>query len=177
MAAFDQGNRPMMRSEELGLLRDLLTGQRMLSLGVLIDSKPYVGLLPFVTRPDFGALVIHASNLARHTRGLVSGAAFGALIHATDRPDADPLQLPRLSLEGSVQRISRDEVEWVASRDVYLEKYPSSRSIFQLGDFHLYELAIESGRLIAGFGSIHTLNRRTLAEAAAGGTGDTETPT
>ena len=162
----------MMRSEELELLRSLLTRQRMLSLGVLIDGKPYVGLLPFVTRPGFQALVIHASSLARHTRGLVGGAPFGALIHAGDRPDADPLQLPRLSLEGSVRRIPRDVGEWEASRDVYLEKYPSSRSIFQLGDFHLYELAIESGRLIAGFGSIHTLNRRTLAEAAAGGGGE-----
>ncbi len=62
-------------------------------------------------------------------------------------------------------------MEWAASRDLYLEKYPSSRSIFQLGDFHLYELVIESGRLIAGFGSIHTLNRGTLAEAAAATTG------
>ena len=159
----------MMRTEELRLLHDLLTRQRMLSLGVLIEDRPYVGLLPFVARPGFQGLVIHASNLARHTRGLSSGAPFGALIHATDRPDADPLQLPRLSLDGSVRRISRDEAEWAASRDVYLEKYPSSRSIFQLGDFHLYELAVESGRLIAGFGSIHTLNRRTLAEAARSG--------
>ena len=164
-----------MRSEELRLLHDLLTRQRMLSLGVLIDGSPYVGLLPFVARPGFQALVIHASNLARHTRGLAPGAPFGALIHATDRPDADPLQLPRLSLQGSVRRIPRDEAEWDASRDVYLEKYPSSRSIFQLGDFHLYELGIESGRLIAGFGSIHTLNRRTLAEAARDG-GEAETP-
>jgi hypothetical protein len=166
----------MMRSEELDLLRDLLTRQRMLSLGVLIDGKPWVGLLPFVTQPGFRALVIHASNLARHTRGLEPGAPFGALIHATDRPDADPLQLPRLSLQGTVRRIPRDQVEWDASRDVYLEKYPSSRSIFQLGDFHLYELDIDSGRLIAGFGSIHTLNRRTLAEAAAATGGEPDEP-
>lgn len=159
----------MMRSQELRLLHDLLTRQRMLSLGVLIDESPYVGLLPFVARPDFQALVVHASNLARHTRGLTPGAPFGALIHATDRPDADPLQLPRLSLQGSVQRVPRDEAEWDVSRGLYLEKYPASRSIFQLGDFHLYELAIDSGRLIAGFGSIHTLNRGTLAEAAERG--------
>ena len=159
----------MMRSEELELLQDLLTRQRMLSLGVLIDGSPYVGLLPFVTRPGFQALVVHASNLARHTRGLAPGAPFAALIHANDRREADPLQMPRLSLQGAVRRIPRDVGEWEAARDVYLDKYPSSRSIFQLGDFNLYELEIESGRLIAGFGSIHTLNRRTLAEAAAGG--------
>ena len=156
----------MIRSEELELLHDLLTGQRMLSLGVLVDDKPYVGLLPFVTRPDFGALMIHASSLALHSKGLADGAPFGVLVHATDRPGADPLQLPRLSLQGKVRRIPREDAEWAAVRDVYIDKYPSSRSIFQLGDFHLYELVIESGRLIAGFGSIHTLNRKTLAEAA-----------
>jgi putative heme iron utilization protein len=157
----------MMRSEELELLHSLLTGQRMLSLGVLLDGKPYVGLLPFVTRPDFSALVIHASSLALHSKGLLPEAPFGVLVHATDRPDADPLQLPRLSLQGTVRRIPRDEMEWDAARDLYLAKYPSSRSIFQLGDFHLYDLVVASGRLIAGFGSIHTLNRRTLVEAAA----------
>ena len=166
----------MMRSEELDLLHDLLTGQSMLSLGVLVDGKPYVGLLPFVTRPDFGALVIHASSLARHTRGLTPEAPFGALIHAADRPGVDPLQLPRLSLQGAVRRIPREEAEWAAARDVYIDKYPSSRSIFQLGDFHLYELLIESGRLIAGFGSIHTLNRRTLAEAARATTAPADEP-
>ncbi len=161
----------MIRSEELELLRGLITGQRMLSLGVLVDGRPYVGLLPFVTRPDFGALVIHASSLALHSKGLTPDAPFGVLIHATDRPDADPLQLPRLSLQGVVRRIPRDQADWAAARDVYIDKYPSSRSIFQLGDFHLYELVVESGRLIAGFGSIHTLNRGTLAEAARAGGG------
>ena len=156
----------MIRSEELELLHGLLTGQRMLSLGVLVDGRPYVGLLPFVTRPEFRSLVIHASSLALHSKGLTGGAPFGVLLHATDRPGADPLQLPRLSLQGEVRRIPREATDWAAARDVYIDKYPSSRSIFQLGDFHLYDLVIDSGRLIAGFGSIHTLNRRTLAEAA-----------
>lgn len=156
----------MLRSEELDLLHRLLARQRVLSLSVIVDDKPYVGLLPFVPRPDFGALVIHASSLARHSKGLTPDSPFAALIHATDRPGADPLQLPRLSLQGVVRRIPRDEADWAAARDVYIDKYPSSRSIFQLGDFHLYELVIESGRLIAGFASIHALDRKTLAEAA-----------
>lgn len=155
-----------MQAEELDLLRRLLEEQRMLSLGVLIDGKPYVGLLPFVTRPDFGALVIHASSLARHSRGLVTGAPFGALIHATDRPDRDPLQLPRLSLEGLVRRVPREEAEWADSRDLYIQKYPTSRSVFQLGDFHLYELEIQTGRLIAGFGRITTVGLSALGKLA-----------
>jgi putative heme iron utilization protein len=166
----------MLRSEELDLLHQLLAGQRVLSLSVIVDDKPYVGLLPFVPRPDFGALVIHASSLARHTRGLRAGASFGALIHADDSPDRDPLQLPRLSLQGTVRPIPRGEAEWNESRDIYLERYPASRSVFQLGDFHLFELQIQTARLIAGFGSIHTLDRRTLAEAASATSADPAAP-
>jgi len=166
----------MLRSEELDLLHQLLARQRVLSMSVIVDDKPYVGLLPFIPRADFGALVIHASSLARHTRGLRPGAPFGALIHADDSPDRDPLQLPRLSLQGTVRPIPRGEAEWNESRDIYLERYPASRSVFQLGDFHLYELQIESARLIAGFGSIHTLNRSTLAEAASAAATDPPAP-
>ncbi len=166
----------MLRHEELDLVHRLVTGQRVLSLSVLVESKPYVGLLPFVPAGDFGAVVVHASSLARHSRGLTPGAPFAALIHADDRPGADPLQLPRLSLQGTVQRLEPSTPDWDAWRDLYIEKYPTSRSVFQLGDFHLYRLTIESCRLIAGFGSIHTLTRQTLAEAAAADRSAAEPP-
>ena len=38
----------MLRSEELDLLHQLLARQRVLSMSVIVDDKPYVGLLPFV---------------------------------------------------------------------------------------------------------------------------------
>lgn len=63
------------------LLVELLTGQRVLALGVLVEGAPYVGLLPFVLKPDFGGALVHASKLARHSVGLVPGAPFAALIH------------------------------------------------------------------------------------------------
>ncbi len=65
-----------MNQEDTTLLRDLLLGQRVLSLGVLVDGAPYVGLLPFALAKDRRALLVHASSLARHTRGLVEGAPF-----------------------------------------------------------------------------------------------------
>lgn len=65
-----------------------------------------------------------------------------------------------------MRHLPRDEGEWNESRDLYLEKYPSSRSVFQLGDFHLYELEIETGRLIAAFGRISTVVAATLGELA-----------
>ena len=37
-----------MEAEESSLVKNLLTEARVLSLGVLVDGRPHVGLLPFV---------------------------------------------------------------------------------------------------------------------------------
>lgn len=152
-----------MDREDRALLKDLLTGQRVLSLAVQVDGRPCAGLLPYVVLPDFSAVLIHASDLARHSRGLTAGAAFGAVIHLPDRVDADPLQLPRLTVEGTVSILRRGSREYESGRELYLGRFPGSAQTFALGDFHLYELSLESGRWIGGFGRAHTVTARILA--------------
>ena len=49
-----------MEEEELSLVRKLLTESRVLSLGVLVDGKPHVGLLPFVAATDYRSALVHA---------------------------------------------------------------------------------------------------------------------
>ena len=135
-------------------LRELLTrllDQRVLSLGVLIDGAPYVGLLPFARTADGGGLLVHASNLARHSRGLGDGADYSALLFLPEAAERDPLQVPRLTLTGRVARLERDSEECERGRAIYLARFPESARTFQLGDFNLYELRIDKGRLVAGF--------------------------
>jgi heme oxygenase (biliverdin-IX-beta and delta-forming) len=155
-----------MDERDRDLLRDLLTHGRVLSLAVIVEGRPYAGLLPFVVRPDFSALLIHASDLARHSKGLDDGAAFGAVIHSPDRPDADPLQLPRVTLEGSVSVLERGTPRYQAGRELYVGRFPGSAQTFALGDFRLYQLALESGRLIGGFGRARSVSPRILAGLA-----------
>jgi putative heme iron utilization protein len=152
--------------DDVTILRDLLTEQRVLALGVVVDDAPYVGLLPFAMRPGFDAALIHASKLAKHTEGLTTGARFSALVHASDHPDADPLQLPRVTLTGTVERLDAAGGDYKAGRTLYLARFPGSEMTFRLGDFHLYALQIEGGRLVAGFGRARNLTPRLLAEAA-----------
>jgi len=148
------------------LLRELLAHQRVLSLAVVVEGKPHAGLLPFVVRPDFSAALIHASDLARHSQGLTAGAPFGVVIHFPDRLDADPLQLPRVTLEGTVAVLERGTEEYRAGAELYLARFPGSAQTFALGDFHLYQLAFESGRLIGGFARARSVSPRVLAELA-----------
>ena len=159
----------LMKTEVQDHLRRILTGQRVLSLGVLVNGAPYVGMLPFALRPDFSALLVHASSLARHSRGLTDGAPFSALVQVSDHPELEPLALPRVTLDGTVRTLARQTADYDSGRRLYQARFPSSARTFALGDFSLYELVPETGRFVAGFGSAHTVTAKILAQLAAAG--------
>lgn len=139
------------------LLVELLTQQRVASMSVLVEEKPYIGMLPFVISSDFGSALIHASRLARHTAGLVPGAPFGLLVQEPDHWKANPSQLARVSLQGTVHPLNRGEPSYETQGALYLEKFPKSRMTFQLGDFRLYQLKVDTARFVAGFGKTFDL--------------------
>lgn len=140
-----------MQPQDRDLLKNLLAETRVLSLGVLVDGAPHVGLLPYVVAPDFGSALVHASQLARHGRGLQPGAPFSLLIHGADDPAGDPLQVPRVTISGTVRHVARSDRDWAAARRSYIDRFPTSEQTFLLGDFNLYRLVFEWGRLVAGF--------------------------
>ena len=157
-----------MTPDQIDALRLLLERQPVLSLAVLLEADPYVGLLPYALRSDYGAALIHASKLARHSGGLEDGAPFAVLIHEPAMPEVDPLQIPRVSLQGTVERIPKDSPAYAEGRDAYLERFPTSATTFALGDFDLYWLHFERGRYVAGFAQAINLNDRNLHELATG---------
>ena len=155
-----------MEQEELSLVKKLLTDCRVLSLGVLVDGKPHVGLLPFVSAADYRSALVHASQLARHSRGLQPGSPFSALIHASDEQQNDALQVPRVTISGMVQLVAQADADFEASRQAYIDLFPSSAQTFHLGDFNLYRLHFEWGRLVSGFARAITLSPDSFLELA-----------
>ncbi len=155
-----------MLPEDKRLIKDLLTKQRVLALSVLVDGAPYTGLLPFVVRPDFGAVLVHASRLARHTRGLVDDAPFSALVHQPDSPRSDPLQLPRVTLQGRVRPLQIGSADCESAQRLYIARLPQSAQTFELPDFNLYALIFESARYVMGFGQVGNLTTHDLRELA-----------
>ena len=153
-----------MQPEQAKKLAKLLTTERVGVLGVLVDEAPYTGLVPFAFPLGFQSLIIHASDLARHSAGLYDGASFSFLIYEPDDPNVNPLQVVRASLQGRVAKLVRETAAYETAKQVYLHKYPESAQIFGFGDFHLYDLQINKGRFVAGFGQIFNLNRDNLAE-------------
>jgi len=154
-----------METPELELLASLLHDERVLSLGVLVDGAPLVGVLPFLAAPDLGSVVVHSTRLARHSRGLQPGAPCSGAIHRPDRAGEDPLRLPRLLFEGRVEEVAEGDVAELAP--LWVARFASAAMTVQLGDFAFHRLRIESGRLVAGFGRAFGVGPAVLAEAAA----------
>ncbi len=134
-----------MQPQQVELLRSLLIEQRVLSLAVVADDRPVIGLLPFAHSADGRALIIHASRLARHTAGLAEGAPFDALVH---------------------EPVEHDSAR-AADRATYLAKFPEAEPITALGDFAFFRLEITGGRLVSGFGGAINLTARTLPSLLA----------
>jgi putative heme iron utilization protein len=151
-----------MKRQFLIEIRELLLAERVLSLGILRDGEPYVGLLPYAPLPNFSGAIIHASRLALHAAGLATGVSFSALIHAPDRPDSDPLQVPRISLHGSVDGIPRDSRDYAVHREFYVRRFPVSTRTFELADFQLYVLRFAGGRYVGGFARARTLGPKDI---------------
>ncbi len=151
-----------MNADDRRLLVELLD-RRVVALGVLLEGKPYVGLLPFATAPDRGTLYVHASSLARHTPGLGDGMPFSALLHASEDAVADPLQVPRVTLQGTVDRLAPGSPEHAQARSLYLARFPDSATTFELADFSLYALRVAEGRFVAGFARARNVSPGDLA--------------
>lgn len=156
-----------MKAEDKEILRTLLTRVRVLSLGVVVEGEPYVGLLPFVVDDGYRSALVHASDLAKHSRGLQTGSVFSVLIHGPDEPERDPLQVARVTISGTARQVGATDAEYKDLRHTYITRFPTSERTFALGDFHLYKLDFARGRLVVGFARAVNLRPESFAELSS----------
>jgi heme iron utilization protein len=135
--------------EDSARLGRLLLRHRLVAIAVVADGQPIVGLLPYAVSDDRSALVVQASALARHSRGLLAGAPWSGVIHEPDSPD--PLQVPRLQVEGVVDPLVEEGPEYEPCARAFLQRFPAAATTLQLPDFTLYRLEIRGGRMGLGF--------------------------
>jgi putative heme iron utilization protein len=148
-----------MEQSELHALAKLIVGQRTGSLGTLEvgGGAPYVSLVLYAPEPDLTGFLVHLSRLALHTRNLRTDPRASLMIAEPDTGGGDPQTLMRVSLQGTAVLVRPDAPEHAAARAAYLDKFPGSAPIFDLGDFELYRLVPRVGRFIAAFGRIINL--------------------
>jgi putative heme iron utilization protein len=158
------GKEQLMDREVLQGIRGLLNNTRVLSLAVIVDGAPEAALLPFAARDDYSALYVQASGLARHARGLTAGAHVGVLVHAADTPEADQMQLPRLSLQATVAVLDKSSAEFTSAGERFTTRFPNAAMTLGLGDFNLYALTLGRGRYVEGFARAFNVGPDALRE-------------
>jgi putative heme iron utilization protein len=155
-----------LKPEDREALTDLLTRTRVATLAVIVEGRPYAGLVPFAMLPDWSGALIQVSGLARHTAGLQSPtgeARFSLLVHRADPgPPESALAIPRVTLEGPANWLDPGQPPYDSARTTYVEKFPDAEPIFSLGDFRLCLLGFERGRYVAGFGRTFNLTPASL---------------
>ena len=156
-----------MERQILEAVRDMMASCQVLGLAVIIDGDPEASLLPYAVRPDYGAVYVQASGLARHARGLQPGARVGVLIHEPETPGGDPLQTPRLTVQATVSVLDRESEAFATAREAFVARFPAAEMTLSLDDFNLYQLEFGRGRYVAGFAQAFNLGPDTFKQVAA----------
>lgn len=152
-------------------LAALVRDQRWLCLGTLSgadgEPRPLVSWVAYAAAEDFTCFVMHLSNLAQHTGNLKRRPQVSLAMSEADDGRGNPQLLARLTLEGRVAPVARDDERYESLKGLYLAKLPDAEPLFEFGDFNLYAFVPGKGRYVDGFGQAYSLDGERLRQAAS----------
>jgi heme iron utilization protein len=150
-----------MDAETAGLLRKLLTRERIAHLGTLRGGAPMVSMTLFMPEQDLSGFYVHVSRLAWHTQDMAQDPRVALSVAETDDGRADPFTLMRITVRGEAAQIPQtDEL-----KTRWLERFPQQVINFELADFSFWRIAPRDARFVAGFGRIHNVSATELKTA------------
>jgi putative heme iron utilization protein len=132
----------------------LLRLSRLGALATMMDGRPLTTLVGVASDWD-GAPLFLMSELSRHTKNLELDARVSLLL-TSEGGRGDPLNHPRITLNGAVRRR-----EGADGRLRYVQRNPKSKLYIDFADMSLRRLEIESVHFNGGFGRADAL---TLAD-------------
>lgn len=147
-------------------LRELLRRQELAALGTLHKGEPAVSMVPYALLPG-GALVIHVSQLATHTRDMQEHPGVSLLVLGERAPGMLAQEVPRATMNGQAQQCPRETPQYDAARRAYLDRFPQTEPFFGFGDFSLFLVVPRSVRFVAGFAQAWSVTAADYAELMA----------
>lgn len=138
-------------------LQKLIEEQKSLQIASLTPAGlPYASYAPFVQYK--GDFYIYISELAKHTKNLTSDQRISILIIEDEANARQMFARKRLTGEGNVTEVSRDEESYDEVVAVFLEKFGSIMNVLaNLNDFRLFRVEMKKGGFVMGFGKAYTL--------------------
>jgi heme iron utilization protein len=151
----------LMNEAQAQALTELLQMQEIGALGTLHDGEPYVSMVPFALHP--GGFVIHVSQLAAHTKDMLSTPAVSLLVIAPPEPDEPPQARARVTIQGTATRCTESDPRHAEAKAAYLSRFPQSAEMFTFSDFLLFFVEPRMARFVGGFAQASSLGAETLS--------------
>ena len=143
----------------------LLASSRWAALAVVVEGAPSAAMTSYALAADGAALYLHLSQMALHTRALLTEPRAALVVSAPDTGDGDPQTLPRLSLSGVALALVPETPEYEAGRAAYVGRFPAAEERFALADFVLFRFEPSEARWVGGFARALRMTGAQLAEA------------
>ena len=141
---------------------DLLGRERhgvLSTLSKKMNGWPFGSVTPYALTASNEPIFL-MSGLAEHTQNVLADARVSLFVQDSGAL-ANPQAGARVTLAGTAERVLDEEAEDAQRR--FLERFPESASLFELGDFHLFRLRVERVRYIGGFGNMYWLDGDALS--------------
>lgn len=130
-------------------ITSLLSGCRIGFLATQGQHGPETSMAPYAIYQ--GNILLHLSKLAKHTGNITNQPKAGFMICTPETAADSPLALPRLSLQGDITAVPKQEYE--DAKRTYLQSIPDAEPLFEFSDFSLFKLIISDIHWVGGFGS------------------------
>ena len=129
----------------------LIRTHRWAALATLDAGEPLVSMVAYALEPGGGALLLHVSQLAQHTRNLVEHPRGALAITEPDALEGDPQRLQRVTVTGTAAVLRRSDPAYVDAAEAYIDRFPDAQMRFELGDFLLVRFTADEARYVGGF--------------------------
>lgn len=138
-----------------GFARRLLRSRDRAALASSLRGAPYASLVLVAADLD-GSPLLLLSDLAQHSRNIAFEPRVSLLFDATEG-HPDPLAGPRLTVLGRAEAM--DDGRLLAR---FTARHPSASLYAGFADFRLYQVEVERGHLVAGYGRIEWIEASEL---------------
>jgi len=132
----------------------LLKQSRIAFLASLGEHGPEATMAPFAIHE--GNILLHLSALAKHTGNIKREPNIGIMICTPETTEGSPLALPRLSIQGTISAVEREEIS--TAKLAYLKNIPEAEQLFTFADFRLFQFSPTSIHWVGGFGKARKLS-------------------
>jgi hypothetical protein len=154
-----------MEAKETQKAVNLINQQRWAALATIKGEEPYASMVAYAASPQLDHLYLHLSTLAPHTKKLITHPKVALVISEPDTHVEDPQTLARITLQGKVEIIAKENDDYEEAKACYLKRLPNAEMLFEFSDFSLFRFTPEKLRYVGGFAKAFSLSKEALQAA------------